>query len=386
MEINSFEELINYLNQENDYHNLYYEINQNIRKYLDLCNDKNIIDFINIVTKKIPSSLLFPWFYSMVCNSYGFDLFYPMTKDITYNNRFYLFFALHTPLENDEYPLKKFIDSLISNNEINYICNNIEQIINSHDIDNLIQHGILNKIKEIAPEKFKTLHTLVVTKLAYPASEAIDDRTINALTLLVEEISENEKTDISELKKIGSGHYSNAYKLGNKVIKFGENRETHTIPYHRRILQPLIRRQISSDYSPIFIEISEYLEPDKSINSEDVYAIYKELRDDGIVWTDPRVENIGRLQKENIIHFNETLYVDDYSVGFNPTRLHDTPLQSGKLVIIDSDLLYQASYFDCHKKDCVFGPDFYLYETRYQRERRKQSKIKESSGEMTLEK
>ena len=36
---------------------------------------------------------------------------------------------------------------------------------------------------------------------------------------------------------------------------------------------------------------------------------YKELRDDGIIWLDAKRENIGRLEKDNIAHFKEPIYV-----------------------------------------------------------------------------
>lgn len=244
----------------------------------------------------------------------------------------------------------------------------MEQIILYRDIAYLIENGILKKLKEIAPEKFKEMHSLIVTRLSYPEDKNVDDRTINALTLIVEEISENEKADISELEEIGNGTFSTAYRLGNKVIKFGKKRETYHIPYHRRILQPLIRRKISSDYSDIYIEISEYLKPDDTITKEDVYSIYKELRDDGIIWADPKIENLGRLQKENIIHYNEPLYVADSSLGYNTPRPNEAPLQKGEIVILDTDLLYPANTFDINSPDINYGIDFPQYEERYQKE------------------
>lgn len=246
----------------------------------------------------------------------------------------------------------------------------MEQIILNRDIDYLIKYEILKKLKEIAPERFDEMHSLIVTRLFYPKDKDVDDRTINALTLIVEEISENEKVDISELEECGNGTYSTTYKLGNKVIKFGKKRETYQIPYHRRILQPLIRRNISSDYSSLYIEISEYLKPDGSITKEDVYSIYKELRDNGIIWADPKIENLGRLEKENIIHYNEPLYVEDSSIGFNTPRQNEAPLQKGEIVIIDTDLLYPEISFDINSPNINYGFEFREFEERYQNEKR----------------
>ena len=34
---------------------------------------------------------------------------------------------------------------------------------------------------------------------------------------------------------------------------------------------------------------------------EDLYKIYKELRTDGIVWGDPKIDNLGVLKRENLL-------------------------------------------------------------------------------------
>lgn len=368
MDINNFEDLMNFINGCDNIYRLFGEIHRNGEKYINMCNSENIIDFITVITEKIPSAHLFPWFHTLVCKKFGFNLFFPMTRKMDFNDRHYAYNTLCNHFGNDKSKLINFIDGLIDNNEFAYICDNMEKIIVSQIFSYSINDGLLTKLKEIAPEKFDELHSLIITKIAYPKDKNIDDRTINALTLIAEEISENEKTDISELEKIGNGEFSTAYKLGNKVIKFGKKRETYNIPYHRRLLQPLIRKMISSDYSPIYIEISEYLEPDESITDEDVYSIYKELRDDGIVWTDPQKANLGRLKKENIIHYNDPLYVEDSSLGFNTPRPKETPLQKGEIVIIDTDFLYPANNFDINDHNFEYNVKFYKYEERYQRE------------------
>lgn len=51
-------------------------------------------------------------------------------------------------------------------------------------------------------------------------------------------------------------------------------------------MQPLIRRNVSSGINDLYIEISEYVQTDNSITDDDAYLIYKELRNDGIIWID----------------------------------------------------------------------------------------------------
>lgn len=187
--------------------------------------------------------------------------------------------------------------------------------------------------------------------------------------MIFEEIAQNEMADVSDVEYIGKGDHSNVYKLGNKVIKLGERRLTNKIPYHRRILQPLLRRKIKN--KDLYIEISEYVESDISITDEDAYLIYKELRNDGIIWLDAKRENLGRLRKNNIIHFKEPLYVEKESIGYiKETLKEEEPLNKGDLVIIDTDYLFIEKDFHEDEIDSNINLDFYkANELRYQKEK-----------------
>ena len=142
----------------------------------------------------------------------------------------------------------------------------------------------------------------------------------------------------------------------------------------------------------MYIEISEYIQPDNLITDEDAYLIYKELRDDGIIWLDAKRENLGRLEKDNIAYFNEPLYVKNETVGYiSETLRQDKPLQKGELVIIDTDYLYRENDFDVTLLDRRVNTDFYqICEQRYQEEKRSGknigiiSKLKKRIGEIKI--
>lgn len=74
-----------------------------------------------------------------------------------------------------------------------------------------------------------------------------------------------------------------------------------------------------------------------------LYNLYKELRDDGIIWGDPKLENVGWLKRENIpmLH-GEILNVDTKSLGFKQS-LRCNPLNKGELVILDTDYIYEEN-------------------------------------------
>ena len=102
------------------------------------------------------------------------------------------------------------------------------------------------------------------------------------------------------------------------------------------------------------------------------YLIYKELRDDGIIWLDAKKENLGRLEKDNISHFSKPLYVKNETVGYiSETLKQDTPLQKGELVIIDTDFLFREEDFNPNILDRRANTSFYrIFEQRYQEEKK----------------
>ncbi len=246
-----------------------------------------------------------------------------------------------------------------------------KQILDSADIKELISNGTLAKIKQIDNEGFNKLHPAIVSKMIGENAKYVDDESLLGLTMIVDEVAKNENVDISDLEYIGDGSYSKVYKLGNKVIKFGKNRLTDKIPYHKRILQPLIRRKILEGKNDLYIEISEYLKHDNTITDEDAYLVYKELREDGIIWLDAKKENLARLEKDNVAHFNEPINEKTEAMGYFPETIKkEDVLKKGDLVIIDTDCLYrEQDFYKVHFDDNI-NTDFYLMcEQEYQMEK-----------------
>ena len=51
-----------------------------------------------------------------------------------------------------------------------------------------------------------------------------------------------------DIKYIDRGGYSKAYKIGDYVLKIGDERANEVMPNHPRILQPIIRLRIKISY------------------------------------------------------------------------------------------------------------------------------------------
>ena len=198
-----------------------------------------------------------------------------------------------------------------------------------------ISHNLLMQMTEIDESRG-------ITK---EEKKEIADKYYMTLAILPCEILKSDKMSFVDIEKIGSGCYTNVYKVGHKIFKIGTPRETAVIPNHKRILQPLLRRSLPErGYPCAFIEIAE--EVKTGLGYQDyklLYNLYKELRDDGIIWGDPKLENVGWLKRENIpmLH-GEILNVDTKSLGFKQS-LRCNPLNKGELVILDTDYIYEEN-------------------------------------------
>ena len=201
------------------------------------------------------------------------------------------------------------------------------------------------------------------------------------LQILLRELLNSEHKRFSDMRKVGAGVYSNVYQIGTKIIKIGTPRQTHKIPNHRRILQPIVRKELTNGMGePIgSIEITDEVDASKEIlnkiTEEDLYKIYKELRADGIIWGDPKIDNLGVLKRENKPTLKgKDFYVAPNSVGFR-SEIFPKPLQRGDFVITDLDYLYYEN--DKNKK--VNKNSYVLeFERRYRSEAEQEIKMKEN--------
>ena len=371
MKINSFENLMKYISKYKSTPKKISKVKDKFNEYLNLCNEQNIIDYINALKSITQMENTLYYNSDSIYRKFGIGTILKITQTMEFKKRFEYIHEMYKKFRLKYYTIDEFLDNLMEYNENGYICDNMEQIINSSDIHSLIKSNILKKLKQLDSDKFEKMHSLIVSKMTKINHKFIDSTILFGLTTIVDEIANNENVDISDIEYIATGTSTNVYKLGNKVIKFGKNRLTDKIPYNKRIMQPLIRRNISSDINDLYIEISEYVQTDNSITDDDAYLIYKELRNDGIIWIDAKRENLGRLEKNNIAHFNEPLYVKNETVGYIPETLYgNEPLQKGDLVIIDTDFLFREDDFDVTHLDSRINTEFYrVCEQRYQEEK-----------------
>lgn len=188
--------------------------------------------------------------------------------------------------------------------------------------------------------------------------------------LLLDEISKNESTSISSTEFIGTGGYSAVFAIKTKVIKIGIERKTPHFPNNPYILKPLLRKTITIDNIPIFFEVIEKVDTNiNDITKEEIYKLYKNIREIGLIWTDVKIDNVGRLIKDNKIYWYENITPSDETLEFTKT-IGNHQLKKGELIVLDGDYIYNENDHNINSKMSNLQTEF---EKTYQKELKKRT-------------
>ena len=211
-----------------------------------------------------------------------------------------------------------------------------------------------------------------------------NDTEVTVLQKIIQELIENEGVRPSQIELIGSGGYSTVYGIGDKVLKIGNVSQQYAIKKnHPRLLQPLIRRTdiIENKY----VEVSEKCDMSQEIEYEELYKIYEELRDVGLIWTDAKTSNVGILKKPNKAYFKRIgTTKEDGNIEWgsaeltgiaqgigneNDEMIKANPYVENYYVIVDSDYIYAE---DDKRINWPKGGTYSrTFEERYQKEHAK---------------
>ena len=139
------------------------------------------------------------------------------------------------------------------------------------------------------------------------------------------------------------------------------------------IVSPLIRVDLNElSFLRGTVEVIEKVDTDINITDDELYEIYKQFRLLGLIWLDVKVENVGRLLKDNIIHYKKALYPDPITRGLFGDE-NEIILKKGDYVVCDLDHIV---FEDVFQQDSKLQQDFYLSNAYYYEERYQKSKIK----------
>ena len=160
------------------------------------------------------------------------------------------------------------------------------------------------------------------------------------IKLMILDVMKNENVKFSDITYNGGG-FSRILLIGDKVIKLGD-RVTKTFPNNPYIVAPLLRKELKINGETCFAEVTERVDTSTKPSREELYQLFKSLRNLGLIWTDIKEINVGRLKRKNIIHWRENLGPSEEVLGLD-TKRGTTILEEGDLVILDADFIYDEN-------------------------------------------
>ena len=200
------------------------------------------------------------------------------------------------------------------------------------------------------------------------------------IKLMILDVMKNENVKFSDITYNGGG-FSRVLLIGNKVIKLGD-RVTKSFPNNPYIIAPLLRKELEFNGESCFAEVTELVDTSTKPSKEELYQLFKNLRNLNLVWTDIKGINVGRLKRENIIHWRENLNPTEEVLSLDAKR-GEIILKEGDLVILDADFIY-----DENDTNINYSNNRELYnefEERYQKEKKQLLEQKNMMNQVMIE-
>ena len=218
----------------------------------------------------------------------------------------------------------------------------------SDGIDNKILHQYMGDLIQLTDSPIKTLTLLSNCKIDLTSMEKIINTKIDSVVkemlgfnrpnlevnkymgqerkeieettkIFLQDVLKNENCNICDIKWKGEGSYNTVYSIGSKIIKVGNKPGVYKIPRNsKRFLKHLVRfvdkRKCIEKMSSI--SIAELCDISQEVSKEELYQVYKDVRKDGMIWSDAKPENVGRLLRDNKVYFDGIDEVFYKNLGF----------------------------------------------------------------------
>lgn len=279
----------------------------------------------------------------------------------------------------------KLTSFLLKNNlYIDKVYQNFDNIISNNikDLYELKKQGTLNKetstkISKIVQNNEEYLNNTIEDILKEIYGEKFNNKDfkvgIDTIKIIIKELCQNENKTYGDIEYLGKGTFSYVLAVGDKVLKIGIKRYTDSFPNNPYIITPLLRESIKiNEENKIFLEVTERVDTKTEVTTEELYQLYKKIRDLGLVWTDVAKRNVGRLKKDNIVHWNTPLSPTDEALELKK-YINAPQLKKGDLIILDADHIYEGYKYNLTNKE---------FEDRYQEELKEKNKYYETPVEI----
>lgn len=279
----------------------------------------------------------------------------------------------------------KLTSFLLKNNlYIDKVYQNFDNIISNNikDLYELKKQGTLNKetstkISKIVQNNEEYLNNTIEDILKEIYGKKFNNKDfkvgIDTIKIIIKELCQNENKTYGDIEYLGKGTFSYVLAVGDKVLKIGIKRYTDSFPNNPYIITPLLRESIKiNEENKIFLEVTERVDTKTEVTTEELYQLYKKIRALGLVWTDVAKRNVGRLKKDNIVHWNTPLYPTDEALELKK-YINASQLKKGDLIILDADHIYEGYKYNLTNKE---------FEDHYQEELKEKNKYYETAVEI----
>lgn len=259
--------------------------------------------------------------------------------------------------------IKSSKDNKFTSNEIaDIIINelNKKETIESSNI--LINLYSFNDFKKEIKKRFPTASYIIEKNIeAYPTAKErqqilgesiigklVRDNNENIIKYHFDYLKKEEELNDRDIKIIGAGSCCIVFKCGSKVLKIGEDRHNRKIFINHRILASQNRRlYYDKEGNPLFyIETMKFAKVG-DVTKEERDELVEDLRAQGLIWEDTKLENCGVLMPDDDNEWNFEGNYDEEIAGIADFPAYKEEFQKRKrrVVVIDNDYIRRNPKF-----------------------------------------
>ena len=139
------------------------------------------------------------------------------------------------------------------------------------------------------------------------------------LQIIIDFLEQNNINNLDNTSMIGIGTYSRVFKINNFVIKIGLAKIRKDIIKSSNVAEEIIRLNIKFVTEKITmvvgIVIQKLAEKYENKCEEDLYNLFSSLREEKLIWTDVKYENVGKInEKLVVIDTDDIFYEKDFNI------------------------------------------------------------------------
>lgn len=224
-----------------------------------------------------------------------------------------------------------------------YTLKNFERILNS-SISTKME--LLTKLRESLDSKVTDEYNKLIELFNMIDSKGFDCHQIfsnilnyNILGYLESLIEEYlDKSITRDITYLTHGTTTYVFRVGDYVLKIGNNRFCAECPEHFRIIRNVERKVVldKKNNPAFFIEVQKYIDRSNTVITEEmIYQLFVDLKKSGIELTDPIALDYRNDNFALLSDYREANVSDSSSYDGLPSEFKENPL-----VVIDVDLIY----------------------------------------------